>query len=70
MILTVNFRYKKIDCKVLALAYFPRAQAQVSSALKSLTSVFEMGTGVASSLETPRRCNLFLPREAIRRSGV
>ena len=29
------------------------ASHQVSSALKSLTSVFEMGTGVASSLLSP-----------------
>ena len=38
---------------VPALAYSPRAYAQVPSALMSLTSVFGMGTGMASSLEAP-----------------
>ena len=43
-----------LDSKVLALVYFSRAQAQVSSTLRGLTSVFEMGTGVTLSLEAPR----------------
>ena len=39
---------------ILALAYSSRAQAQVPSAMKGLTSVFGMGTGVTLSLEAPR----------------
>ena len=38
----------------LAPAYSPREQAQVPSALKGLTSVFGMGTGVPPSQEAPR----------------
>ena len=36
-----------------ALAYFPRAQAQVSSALEGLTSEFGMESGVALPLKAP-----------------
>lgn len=46
------FEYKK-STMVPALAYSPRANAQVPSALTSLTSVFGMGTGMASSLKAP-----------------
>ena len=45
---------------VLAAAYFPRAYAQVSSALKVLTSEFGMGSGVAPSLEPPELWCLFV----------
>ena len=37
----------------LATSYSPRAYAQVPSALKGLTSVFGMGTGVTPSLSSP-----------------
>lgn len=50
--------FEMLDNKVLALVYFPGAQAQVSSTLRGLTSVFEMGTGVTLSLEAPRLCYL------------
>ena len=42
-----------IKNKKLATSYSPRTNVQVQSALKSLTSVFGMGTGVASSLSSP-----------------
>ena len=44
-------RTKKEGNNVLALTYFP--MKIVSSALKGLTTVFGMGTGVTPSLEAP-----------------
>ncbi len=39
--------------KILATSYSPGAYAQVPSALKSLTSVFGMGTGGSFPLSSP-----------------
>gem|GEM_PF-4107616 len=50
----LKYKYKKSTI-VLAVIYFSRAQAQVSSTLKSLTSEFGMGSGVTSSLGPPER---------------
>ena len=44
---------------VPALAYSPRAYAQVPSALASLTSEFGMGSGVTSPLIAPEPWCLF-----------
>ena len=44
---------------VPALAYSPRAYAQVPSALKGLTSEFGMGSGVALSQVAPEPWCLF-----------
>ena len=48
---SINLRLKKIKSGDDLL--FQGVTTQVPSALKSLTSVFEMGTGVASSLASP-----------------
>ena len=39
------------------MAYSPRAYAQVPSALRGLTSEFEMGSGVPLPLKSPRQYN-------------
>ena len=51
--------FKQKNTIVLAATYFSRVKTQVSSALKSLTSVFGMGTGITSSLEPPERWCFF-----------
>jgi hypothetical protein len=51
-----NFNLK--NTIVLAATYFSRGEPQVSSALRSLTSVFGMGTGVPFSLGPPERWRL------------
>ena len=45
---------------VLAATYFPRAQAQVSSALEGLTSEFGKGSGVTPPLKPPEQWRLFI----------
>lgn len=45
---------------VLAATYFPRAQAQVSSALEGLTTEFGMGSGMTPPLKPPEQwCLLY-----------
>lgn len=52
----MNHRVFFLNNAVLAATYFPRAwAAQVSSALKGLTAVFGMRTGVTLSQEPPRQ---------------
>ena len=47
---------------VLAATYFPRAQAQVSSALEGLTTEFGMGSGMTPPLKPPEQwCLLYRP---------
>ena len=41
--------------KTLASAYFPTQKYAVSWAMKSLTAEFGMGSGIPSSLWTPRK---------------
>ena len=41
--------------KTLASAYFPTQEYAVSWAMKSLTAEFGMGSGIPSSLWTPRK---------------
>ena len=50
----------KLNYTILATTYSDLAQAKLPSALKSLTSVFGMGTGVPPSLESPRYYNLVI----------
>ena len=50
----IYFEYEK-SVIVPAATYFPRAQAQVSSALRGLTSEFGMGSGVTLSQEPPEQ---------------
>ncbi len=52
--LVMPFYYRKY--KSLATSYSHREYSQLPSALKSLTSVFGMGTGVTSSLSSPDLC--------------
>ena len=47
---------------VLAATYFPRANAQVSSALEGLTAEFGMGSGMTLPLKPPEQwCLLYRP---------
>ena len=57
--ITANFTQQK-NTIVLAATYFPRAQAQVSSALEGLTSEFGMGSGVTPPLKTTRTMVSFI----------
>ena len=52
------------------MTYFPRPEGQVSSALAGLTAVFEMGTGVTPSLESPKEEEALEALKALKALGA